>query len=89
MSAFTRFAVAYQYVGQHDGELYKLRSKLAREPKQFTVEDAKELDYKYSTMERKYHNLCNMLISALPEVARLEAENNFMLRLINEHRIAE
>lgn len=89
MNPFTNFHTVYSNLHQHDGELYQLRHKLAVKSKDFTVEDAKEMANKFANMERRYQNVCNMLLQAYPEMAKLEAENEFMLRLINEHAIGE
>jgi hypothetical protein len=89
MSVFSDFAAALRYMEHSDPEVFKLRSKIYMKPNEFTIEDAKELSAKYEHQNRRFLHLTGLLLNYLPEVQRLEAENEFMLRLINEHRIAE
>lgn len=50
---------------------------------------ATDLANEYLRLCDKHDNLAHEFITVVDKAARLEAENDFMLRLINEHRIKE
>jgi hypothetical protein len=47
-------------------------------------EEERELVASYSELHRRHEMLVNNYCGLMQEAARLEAENNFMLKLINE-----
>lgn len=63
----------------------RIRFKNTSESKLVPKEDMDVLIHEYSVLERNYSNLCHSLLTIYSDAVRLEAENEFMVRLINSY----
>jgi hypothetical protein len=68
---------------------YALANKFIYPSQNYTAVDAQELAREYLKICDKHDSLSHEFITMLTQSARLEAENEFMLRLINEYKIGE
>jgi hypothetical protein len=78
-------ALAYTRVRRN----YALANKFILLKQKYTEADAQDLAVEYLKICDKYDSLSHEFITMLTQSARLEAENEFMLRLINEYKIGE
>jgi hypothetical protein len=75
--------VAYKL---HNDLKFKIQKAVQHSPVvTFTPEESVELANAYHHVEHRYLLACNTILTLVDENRRLQAENEFMLKLINSH----
>lgn len=69
---------------------YRLVSKaLGYNRQEVTLEDYREIARRYSELDQLFRRACQSLIALAEDNKRLQAENDFMLRLVNSRMNTE